>query len=167
MLQASQARQVEFQYSYAQNHKQPEPVRRIKRVYKKTNYHKPKLIKTGLALFIYALLVVYLCIKISTMGYEIVRLEKDTDKLQTANHMLEFKIAEQISLDRVEMLATKQLGMCKPDVSRSIAVVAQKPDSVNSANQTTVANINHNNTRIGEKTLEKLYSNLMLLAEKR
>jgi hypothetical protein len=101
------------------------------------------------------------------MGYEIVRLEKDIDKLQTANHMLEFKIAEQISLDRVEMLATKQLGMCKADVSRSIAVVAQKQESVDSTSQTTVANINHNNTKIGEKTLQKLYSNLMLLAEKR
>ena len=165
MLQASHARQVEFQYSYVQNHKQP--VRRIKRVYKKTNYYKPKLLKIGLTLFIYALLVVYLCIKISTMGYEIVRLEKDIDKLQTANHMLEFKIAEQISLDRVEMLATKQLGMCKADVSRSIAVVAQKQESVDSTSQTTVANISHNNPRIGEKTLQKLYSNLMLLAEKR
>lgn len=165
MLQASQARQVEFQYSYTQNHKQP--VGRIKKVYKKTKSHKPKLIKIGLALFVYALVVVYLCIKVSTMGYEIVRLEKDIDKLQAANHMLEFKIAEQISLDRVEMLATKQLGMCKPDVSRSIAVAAQKPESINLASQTVSSDIGNSKTEMGEKTLHKIYSNLLLLAEKR
>lgn len=165
MLQASQARQVEFPYSYTQNQKQP--VHRIKRVYKKNKSHKPTLIKIGLALFVYAILVVYLCITVSTMGYEIVRLEKDIDKLQTANHMLEFKIAEQISLDRVEMLATTQLGMCKPDVSRSIAVAAQKPESINLASQPSAADNDNSKTKIGEKTLHKLYSNLMLLAEKR
>jgi cell division protein FtsL len=165
MLQATQAHQVEFQYSYKQHQKQP--VRTIKSVYKKTNFHKRILLKTGLALFIYAILVVYLCIKVSTMGYEIVRLEKDIDKLQAANHMLEFKIAEKVSLDRVEMLATKQLGMCKPDISRSIAVAAQKPESVNLASQTIASDIDNSKTRIGEKTLHKLYSNLMILAEKR
>lgn len=165
MLQASQARQVEFQYSHTQKHKQP--VGRIKRVYKKTNSHKPKLVKIGLALFVYALLVVYLCIKVSTMGYEIVRLEKDIDKLQTTNHMLEFKIAEQISLDKVEMLATTQLGMCRPDTSRSIAVAAQKPETINLASQTIAGDSDNGETKIGERTLHKLYSNLMLLAEKR
>ncbi|HBQ25599.1 MAG TPA: hypothetical protein DD791_04315 [Syntrophomonas sp.] len=165
MLQASHAHQVEFHHSYAENQKQP--VRRIKRVYKKTSSQKTILLKTGFALFVYALLVVYLCIKVSTMGYEIVRLEKDIDKLQASNHMIEFKIAEQVSLDRVEMLATKNLGMCKPDVSRSIVVAAQKPEPVDLASQTSVADINQNNTKIGEKTLQKLYSNLMLLAEKR
>lgn len=165
MVQASQARQVEFQYSYAQV--QEQPLRRIKRVYKKSNSRKTVLVKTGLALFVYALLVVYLCIKVSTMGYEIVRLEKDIDKLQATNHMLEFKIAEQISLDRVEMLATQRLGMCKPDRSKCIAVAAKKPEPVNLASQETASDINHNNTKIGEKTLQKLYSNLMLLAEKK
>lgn len=164
MLQASQARQVEFPYSYTQN--QQQPGHKIKRVYKKTKSPKPTLIKVGLALFVYALLVVYLCIKASTMGYEIVRLEKDIDKLQTANHMLEFRIAEQISLDRVEMLATTQLGMCKPDISRSIAVTAQKPEPINLASQPSASD-NSRKTKIGEKTLYKLYSNLMLLAEKR
>lgn len=165
MVQASQARKVEFEYSYSQIKEQP--VQRIKRVYKKTNSRKTVLVKTGLALFVYALLVVYLCIKVSTMGYEIVRLEKDIDKLQATNHTLEFKIAEQISLDKVEMIATKQLGMCKPDVSRSITVAAQKPETVNLASSTTASNTDNSNTKIGEKTLQKLYSNLMLLAEKK
>lgn len=165
MVQASHARKVEFQYSYNQIEEQP--VRKIKRVYKKTNSRKSILVKTGLALFVYALLVVYLCIKVSTMGYEIVRLEKDIDRLQTSNHMLEFKIAEQISLDKVEIFATKQLGMCKPDVSRSIAVAACKPEIVNLASSTTADDMDKNKTNIGEKTLQKLYSNLMLLAEKK
>ncbi|MFA7149369.1 MAG: hypothetical protein WC109_11195 [Syntrophomonadaceae bacterium] len=165
MVPASQARKLEFQYSHSGIEEQP--VQRIKRVYKKTNSRKTFLVKSGLALFAYALVVVYLCIKVSTMGYDIVRLEKDVDKLQAANHMLEFKIAEQISLDRVEMLATKQLGMCKPDVSRSIAVTAQKPETVNLASLTTAGDIDNSKTKIGEKTLQKLYSNLTLLAEKK
>ncbi len=165
MVPASQARKLEFQYSHSGIEEQP--VQRIKRVYKKTNSRKTFLVKSGLALFAYALVVVYLCIKVSTMGYDIVGLEKDVDKLQAANHMLEFKIAEQISLDRVEMLATKQLGMCKPDVSRSIAVTAQKPETVNLASLTTAGDIDNSKTKIGEKTLQKLYSNLTLLAEKK
>ncbi|MDD4562474.1 MAG: hypothetical protein PHW39_05310 [Syntrophomonadaceae bacterium] len=165
MVPASQARKLEFQYSHSGIEEQP--VQRIKRVYKKTNSRKTFLVKSGLALFAYALVVVYLCIKVSTMGYDIVGLEKDVDKLQAANHMLEFKIAEQISLDRVEMLATKQLGMCKPDVSRSIAVTAQKPETVNLASSTTAGDIDNSKTKIGEKTLQKLYSNLTLLAEKK
>ncbi|MDD2372926.1 MAG: hypothetical protein PHR04_01905 [Syntrophomonadaceae bacterium] len=165
MVPASQARKLEFQYSHSGIEEQP--VQRIKRVYKKTNSRKTFLVKSGLALFAYALVVVYLCIKVSTMGYDIVGLEKDVDKLQAANHMLEFKIAEQISLDRVELLATKQLGMCKPDVSRSIAVTAQKPETVNLASLTTAGDIDNSKTKIGEKTLQKLYSNLTLLAEKK
>lgn len=165
MVQASHARQVEFQYSHA--HDQTQPVRKIKKVYKKTNSRKTTLLKIGLAAFVYAILVVYLCIKVSTMGYEIVRLEKDIDKLHTANYMLEFKIAEQISLDKVEMIATTQLGMCKPDTNKCITVAARKPEPVNLVNKTTASNVkSDNNTKIGEKTLHKLYSNLMLLAEK-
>lgn len=163
MVPASQARKFEFQYSHSRIEEQPE--QRIKRVYKKTNSRKTFLAKSGLALFVYALLVVYLCIKVSTMGYDIVRLERDIDKLQATNHMLEFKIAEQISLDKVEMLATTQLGMYKPDTSRSIAVAAQKPETVNLASVPTVSD--NSKTNIGEKTLQKLYSNLMLLAEKK
>lgn len=163
MVPASQARKYEFQYSHSRIEEQPE--QRIKRVYKKTNSRKTFLVKSGLALFVYALLVVYLCIKVSTMGYDIVRLEKDIDKLQATNHMLEFKIAEQISLDKVELLAATQLGMYKPDTSRSIAVAAQKPETVNLASVPTVSD--NSKTNIGEKTLQKLYSNLMLLAEKK
>jgi uncharacterized ion transporter superfamily protein YfcC len=73
MVPASQARKFEFQYSHSRIEEQPE--QRIKRVYKKTNSRKTFLAKSGLALFVYALLVVYLCIKVSTMGYDIVRLE--------------------------------------------------------------------------------------------
>jgi hypothetical protein len=63
------------------------------------------------------------------------------------------------------MLAAKQLGMYKPDTSRSIAVAAQKPETVNLASVPTVSD--NSKTNIGEKTLQKLYSNLMLLAEKK
>ncbi len=164
MVQASHARKVEFQYSYTQVEEQP--VRKIKRVYKKIN-SRTILVKTGLAVFIYALLVVYLCIKVSTMGYEIVRLEKDVDKLQASNHMLEFKIAEQISLDKVEMFASEQLGMCKSDISRSIAVASYKPETTNLASSTNAGDSDKSKINIGEKNLRKLYSNLMLLAEKK
>lgn len=167
MVQASHARKVEFDNNYGYSTGQPQSAEKIRRVYKKSNPGKRTLIKVGMAAFAYAIISVYLCVTVSTMGYQMVHLEKDVEKLQDANHMLEFKIAEQVSLDRVEMMATKQLGMCKLDSSRAIAVTACKPEPVQVANQNPVGDRLADKTNIGEWSLQKLYSNLMLLAEKR
>lgn len=167
MVQASQARKAEFDYNYGYSDSQQQSVERIRRVYQKSNPRKRTLIKMGMALFAYAIILVYLCITVSTMGYKMVHLEKDIEKLQDANHMLEFKIAEQVSLDRVEMVATRQLGMCKLDAKKAITVAACKPETVQVADQRATGSDLESNTSIGERSLQKLYSNLMLLAEKR
>lgn len=165
MIQASHARKVEFDYNYGCLPNEQQSVR-IKRVYKKSNPRKTTLIKVGIGVFAYAVLLVYVCATVSTMGYHMVNLQNDIDKLQDSNHMLEFKIAEQVSLDRVEVVATTKLGMCKPDSSRSIAVKASNSETIQVADQNPVDS-HTSNTKIGERSLQKIYNNLMLLAEQR
>ncbi|MGS0764224.1 hypothetical protein [Syntrophomonas curvata] len=166
MVQVSQARKAEFDYSYDYSAGQAQSPGKVRRVYKKSNPGKRTLIKVGMAGFAYAIILVYICVTVSNMGYQMVHLEKDIAKLQDANHMLEFKIAEQVSLDRIELVATKQLGMCKLDSNRAIAVTASRPEKVQIADQKTTVDKMENKS-IGERSLQKLYSNLMLLAEKR
>jgi cell division protein FtsL len=166
MVQASQARKAEFDHSYGYSAGQAPAVKKVRKVYKKSAPGKRTLIKVGIAAFAYAIILVYLCVTVSNMGYKMVNLEKDIAKLQDANHMLEFKIAEQVSLDRVEMVATKQLGMCKLDSSRAIAVTAGQPAKIQTADQK-VAGDKGDNKNVAARSLQKLYSNLMLLAEKR
>jgi cell division protein FtsL len=167
MVQTSTARKLDYE-NHGYSTGQEQAVRKVRRVYKKSNPRKTMMVKAGVAIFVYAIVVVYLCIKISTMGYEIVRLEKDIENLHAANHMLEFKIAETISLDKVEMLATSQLGMCKADRSKAIAVVAQKPEPIKLAGKQSAGDKQpEQKQKLGEKSLQKLYTNLMLLAEKK
>lgn len=167
MVEASRARKADFDYGYdysANQAQSPGIVRRV--LYKKSNPGRGTLLKMGMAVFAYAIIMVYICATVSNMGYQMVHLEKDIAELQDANHMLELKIAKQVSLDRIEMVATKQLGMCKVDSSRAIAVTASQPEKIQVADQKTAVD-KMKNKNIGERPLQKLYSNLMLLAEKR
>lgn len=167
MVQASQARKAEFDYNYGYSTVQSQSVGRVRRVYKKSNPGKKAVIKVGVAAFAYAIILVYVCMTVSTMGYKMVHLERDIEQLQAANHMLEFKIAERVSLDRVEMVATRQLGMCKLDSSKAIAVTVDRPEPVQVADQKLTDDKAKANTTMGGRSLQKLYSNLMLLAERR
>jgi len=118
------------------------------------------VVKTSVFLFAYALLLVYLCIKSSTLGYQIVNLENKIVSLETANHSLECSIARQTSLRRIELIATKDLGM-----HRSVAAVAVCMDVPNPVN---VAD-NHTVSQTGQAengTLQNLYKNLRRLANK-
>ncbi|ABI68139.1 hypothetical protein [Syntrophomonas wolfei] len=135
--------------------------RKIRRTYKKIDCKKTWLLKGGLFFFAWAILIVFLCITVSTMGYQIVGLEKDIERLQASNQRIEYEIAQKSSLDRIELLATKDLGMVKAEEDLNFAVVipserrgetAVKQDSVNVAN------------RDQEKALKKIYDNLIRLA---
>jgi len=159
MVQTNHAYKIEFE-----DEKIPQ---RIKKVYKKTNSSKKTLLKIGMVAFIYCVIIVYLCIKVSTMGYQVVKLKNDIEDLYAANRMLEFQIAKQVSLDRVEKIAITELGMRKSDASKAIAVAVNQPKPQNNRSSEQAATNEDNSTNIREGALQKLFDNLVLLAERR
>ncbi|MEN6350656.1 MAG: cell division protein FtsL [Syntrophomonas sp.] len=142
----------------------PEPVyeadiqvRKVRRTLKKVNCRSSLFLKFALCIFAFAILVVYLCIKTSTLGYQIVALQNDIDKLETSNKRMEYEIAQKSSLQRIEQVATNQLGMFKPgtDVSFTMMVPAK------SEQQVKVAKEEGGKTEgLGEKSLHKIYVSL-------
>lgn len=130
----------------------------VKRTDNKVKIGRAFVVKTSLFLFAYALLLVYLCIKSSTLGYQIVKLEDNIASLDTANHSLEYSIAQQTSLDRIEVIATRDLGMHQSAVAS--AVCMNVPDTMQVAAKPAPAQ-----TAQAEKgTLNSIYDNLRHLA---
>jgi cell division protein FtsL len=142
----------------------PEVVRTRRLVRKtkvKINQKRKLLIKGTAILFGYALLLVFLCIKSSILGYQIEQMGKDVQDLETANQRLEYQIAQKSSLDRVERIAVANLGMCKPDLNKSIAMEV-KAEPVKVATTVTSAS---NDMSISQKVLNNLFSSLSRLAQ--
>ena len=136
-------------------------VRRIKKTTKKVNYKRKIYIKSGIVVFGYALILVYLCMSSSSLGYKIEKLEKDIQNLETANNRMEYQIAQKSSLDRVAQVAVTDLGMYKPDATKSIAMeVKAEP-----INMTKTAAITTDDKSISQKLLLKVYSSLSHLAQ--
>jgi cell division protein FtsL len=100
----------------------------VKKVSQRTYINKRQLYtKLALLGFLYALLLVTLCMQSATLGYQIEKLESDIQTLETENHRLDFQIAAKSSLGRVEWVALTQLGMYKPisgDRGASLAMAA-------------------------------------------
>lgn len=134
-------------------------VRKVRRTYRRSNPQGKSMIKIGLGLFVYALVLVYLCINGSTLGYQIVELERDIHQLETNNQRIEFSIAEKCSLDQIET-AAHQLGMEKPAQGIAVAVIPEiKPIVLADSAETSEVN------RLGQGPLNKLYNNLVMLAQ--
>ncbi len=136
--------------------------RRVKKTYKKVNIKRKVLIKLAGFAFIYGLVLVYICIKSATLGYQIVSLEQDLKNYEAANARLQYSIQESCSLDKVEQIAVSELGMSKPE--KHVAVALSDP-KVTIAPDNPDAEIN-TVSAAEEKPLYKLYTNLLLLAEK-
>jgi len=102
-------------------------------VYKINNKRK-FYFKTAVILFGYALLLVFLCIKSATLGYQIENLQNEISDLETANNRIEYQIAEKSALSRVEQIAATQLGMVRPNEKSVLAMeVVSEPIQVASA----------------------------------
>lgn len=135
-------------------------VRQVTRTTRKVNQHRKVMVKCGIAFFAYAVLLVFLCAKSSTLGYEIEGLNKDIQNLETANHRLEYQISQKSSLSRVEKLASTKLGMQKLDLNNSIAMEApSQPLKVASKADPKMSNT------ISQKPLYKIYTSLTRLAQ--
>jgi len=133
--------------------------RRVVKTTRQHNQHRKILVKCGLLVFAYAILLVFLCTKSAGLGYDIDNLNKDISKIATANHRLEYQIAQQSSLGRIEKIATTELGMQNADLKNAIAMqVDSQPIQV--ASQPTAA------TNMSEKPLYKIYTSLSHLAQK-
>lgn len=136
-------------------------VRRIKKTTKKVNYKRKIYIKSGIVVFGYALILVFLCMSSSTLGYQIGKLEKDIQNLETANNRMDYQIAQKTSLDRVAQVAVADLGMYKPDSTKSIAMEFKaEPVKVASTGTTTT-----DDKSLSQKLLLKVYSSLSRLAQ--
>ncbi|KUG03556.1 hypothetical protein ASZ90_018989 [hydrocarbon metagenome] len=159
-------------YNYApQWEEEPAPVssragRMVKKVTKKkVNSRKKLLGKIGIALFLYGLLLVFLCIKSATLGYQIVSLEKDISNLQTANHRIEYQIAQKTSLQRVAEVAQNELNMYKPNSNINVAVLNTYDSSSQDSSNTASLSEEISKADVNGSSLEKLYASLMQLAD--
>ncbi|MGI5880106.1 MAG: hypothetical protein ACOX6L_05875 [Syntrophomonadaceae bacterium] len=134
-------------------------IRRIRRTQKITNVRSKLFVKIGFFAFAYAVILVYLCIKGASLGYQIVSLEKEIGDLETANKRMEYRIAQVNCLDRIESLAVTQLGMIKPHQAVAVAAIKTVPE-VEEGNQTVPT------LQAERKPLDKIYSNLVKLAQR-
>lgn len=131
---------------------------RVRRTYKRVNVAKSFILKTCLFVFAYALLMVYLCAKSSVLGYDIVDLQNKISAFDKSNHRMEYQIAQLTSLNRIERIATKDLGMHRSINSSVICMEAPKTnDAVIKASAVKPAQAKN-------RTLKNIYKNLRLLA---
>lgn len=133
----------------------------IKKTYKKVNGKRKFVLKIAALAFIYALILVFICIKSATLGYQIISLEQDIKGYEASNNRLQYSIQENSSLDKIELMAVNDLGMNKPD-NHMIVALSSNNSSLETENLVNEINI----SVIEEKPLYKLYSNLLILAEK-
>lgn len=159
--------QAQFDYSKLWDEPvAPPTVKKVKKTYKKVDHHKGKfLVKLTISFFIYALILVFLCINGATLGYQIVALEDEIKYYETQNARLQYNIQEASSLDKVEYIAINELGMYKPEKHLSVAYTAvpkvnQAPENEITTEQVTEV------AEVADKPLYKIYNNLLLLAEK-
>lgn len=159
--------QAGYDYSNWENQYIPEATRQVKRIQKKQsinrNAKKNVMIRISVIIFAYALLLVYLCIKSATLGYEIVSLEKEIGRMETDNYRMEFVIAQKNSLDIIEKRAIEELGMFSPGSEMSYAVAVAPNAGIDN---TVLSAESANNTVAEEKPLEKLYASILLFTEK-
>ncbi len=135
-------------------------LRQVTRTTRKVNVHRKIMIKCGFGMFAYAVLLVFLCSKSASLGYDIESLNKEINALETANHRLEFQIAQRSSLSRVEQLASSELGMQKAEMTNSLAMEI-KPEPVQVADNS----VKSTSKSVSQKPLLKIYNSLSRLAQ--
>ncbi|NLJ71397.1 MAG: hypothetical protein GX333_00110 [Syntrophomonadaceae bacterium] len=162
--------QVQFDYSTLWDEPVASPtVKEVKKTYKNTHRRGKFVVKLCICFFIYALILVFLCIKGATLGYQIVALENDIKYYEAQNNRMKYNIQGVSALDKVELIAINELGMYKPEKHLTIAYTAPAVNQVldNENTDGTVGGESlQENTEIANKPLYKIYANLLLLAEK-
>lgn len=128
---------------------------------------RKKMVFKGIAaFFIYSVILVYLCVKSATLGYQIVSLEKDIHAVETENLRIRYLTENSCSLETVEKIAVTELKMIKPHDKINVAL---SPLEIKPVVSEKVENNRVGVEEIGqtEKPLYKLYANLAFLADKK
>lgn len=127
---------------------------------------KKKMLFKGIVVFFaYALVLVYLCVKSATLGYQIVNLEKDIHAVETENLRIKYLTENSCSLETVEKIAINELKMTKPDGRIDVALLSPEIKSVTPEKvESNRVEARENQPR--EKPLHKLYANMAFLATK-
>lgn len=158
-----EARQYKYQEELIV--KKNEPQKNITKREKRKKILRPDAkfyVKSVLTIFILALLLVYVCIKSATLGYEIVQLEKEIHTLETENQRLVYDIAEKSSLERIELIAIEELGMHKPSLNSNVTIAAL-PEKVSLSEG--YSEIEGSGVNIGEKIVDKIFQAFLQLAD--
>lgn len=134
-------------------------VRRVRTTYRQVPIGK-LLYKVGTAAFLYGLILVFLCIKASTLDYQIVQLETNINQIESSNQRLQYEIEKKSRLDYVENYALTQLGMNKASEHIKIASVAATPAVDPAAVAGTPVSVSEKEV----PTLHKIYASLVQLA---
>lgn len=135
---------------------------KVKKIYRRKKTRRSMMVKTGLFLFCYALILVFICSKGASLNFQIVALEKDIAGLESNNARLEYEIAQATSLEQVEKIASRELGMHKSDSKLAMVVPVPKP----SQNQSAPPLQSAPPEALKQGFLEKIYSALLTLAER-
>lgn len=126
---------------------------------------KKMLCKVIGVFFIYAVILVYLCVKSAVLGYQIVDLEKEIHNIENENLRIQYLTENSCSLEMVEKIAINELHMVKPEQEIDVAVLPAEvkvaPLKRMAAGEQTGEDKNGK-----EKPLYRLYSNLAFLADK-
>ncbi|MDD2619084.1 MAG: hypothetical protein PHC92_00215 [Syntrophomonadaceae bacterium] len=146
------ARVLDTEIAYEQDSR----IKKVRRTVKKVDGRKSLLLKSSMGIFLIALIIVYLCMKSSTLGYQIVSLENDISKLETAKQQMEYQIAQKSSLQRIENVALNELGMCKPARESSFTVMLASTNEP-------VELVHSEKTSSEGKSLERIYASLTRL----
>lgn len=109
-------------------------------------------------LVIYGILMVFLCSKSSMLSYDIINLKSDIASLETDNKRLAFQIQEKSSLERIAEIATTQLGMVKPDITKAYITDNIQPAQIPVTEENVEAD--------QETAFQKLYASLKSLGDK-
>lgn len=136
-------------------------IRKIRK--RKVNHGRKFLVKAGIVVFAYALLLVFLCCQSAVLSYQIEGLEKEVGKLEANYQRTEYQISQQSSLARVEQVATNKLGMYKPDAKVFVPVEYQ-PSAKDI--QLASSDVQASSKAKQDNALYKIYRNLVQLAHK-
>lgn len=160
---------IPAKYDYARPWEQADgftPAARSRKQAKKVNpigkILRRLFFKVGLVFFAYGIVLVYLTFQSASLGYQIVALEKDIERLQISSARLDYEIAQLSSLDSIETRAQQELGMKKPDMKMAMTIPASTLQAVK-AEETQPADVKEEGPG---KPLEKVYTALLFLADK-
>ncbi len=132
--------------------------RKVRTTYRRVSIGK-FLFKVGTAAFVYGLILVFLCLKASTLDYQIVQLETDIHQIEISNQRLQYEIEKMAALDYVEQYALTQLGMDKAHEHIKIASSGIPP----AVDPLRPASPELSVSEVEEPTLYKIYATLVQL----